>query len=59
VLHASREPREIPPWPSLARIERAPTLHRRSVIRIVRDLEEHGLIDARLHHFAARKASAT
>jgi hypothetical protein len=51
--------REIQPQPSLASIERATTLDRRSAVRIVRDLEERGLLCARPRNFAARKAGAT
>jgi hypothetical protein len=59
VLLASQQTREVQPWPSLAMLERATPLHRRSVIRILRELEERGLLDTRPRDVAAGKAGAT
>jgi hypothetical protein len=56
---ASRPTREGRPRTALTRLEGATSLDRRSAIRIVRDLEKRGLLDARPRNVAARKAGAT
>jgi hypothetical protein len=47
------------PWPSLARLERARRLHRRAGIRLLRKLDERGILDPRPRDIAAGKAGAT
>ena len=47
------------PWTSLATVERAARRHRRSVIGILRELEEHGILEMRPRNVAAGKAGAT
>lgn len=54
-----QQSREGQPWPSLARLDRTSRIHRRSVIRILRELKERGIIDTRPRDFAAGKAGAT
>jgi hypothetical protein len=58
VLLASQPTREVQPWPSLASLERATRLHRRSVIRLLRELEARGVLLTRPRGFAAGKAGA-
>ena len=59
VLLAAQPPREVQRWPSLASVERTTQRPRRSGIRIVRALEERGLLKALPRNFAVRKAGAT
>jgi hypothetical protein len=56
---ASRPTREGQPRAALTSPEGATSLDRRSAIRIVRDLEKPGLLDARPRNVAPRKAGAT
>jgi DNA-binding IclR family transcriptional regulator len=59
VLLAAQPPREVQQWPSLASVVRTTQRPRRSVIRIVRALEERGLLNALPRNFAVRQAGAT
>ncbi|MEP7124501.1 MAG: hypothetical protein ABJE95_26470 [Byssovorax sp.] len=58
VLLAAQQTREVESWPSLASLEGTTRLSRCSVLRIVRELEERGLLDARPRHVVAQKAGA-
>ena len=56
---ASRYSQEVRSWPSLARLERVTRIQRRSAIRVVCELEQRMLVDARPRDFAANQAGAT
>jgi ABC-type nitrate/sulfonate/bicarbonate transport system substrate-binding protein len=58
VLLLLRHTREGHPWPSLVRLERTPRRHRRSVVRVLRALEEGWALAARPRDIAADKAGA-
>jgi hypothetical protein len=58
VLRASRKTHEVQRWPSLATLTRTSRLDRRSVVRIVRELEASGLVEARPGYITTRKAGA-
>ena len=59
VLLTSHPTCEVHHWPSLASVERAMRLQRRSVNRLLRDLEERGILDIRQRDFASNKVGAS
>ena len=59
LLHLLPQTRAGHLWPSRARVERAMRLHRRAVTRLLRELEQRGVLATRPRDVAAGKAGAS